>query len=84
MNQKAKLIGRFKKCPKDFTWEEMVQLLKLLGYREEKPNRTGGSRRRFSHDSGHGINLHQPHPGNIVKTYVIKDVLTALAEEGLL
>jgi len=28
--------------------------------------------------------LHKPHPGNIVKMYVIKDVLRVLIEEDLI
>ena len=30
------------------------------------------------------IALHKPHPGNIVKMYVIDDVLRVLTEEGLI
>lgn len=85
MSKKEKLIERFKECPKDFSWEEMTRFLGALGYAEEKPTgKTGGSRRRFVHGSGHSINLHKPHPGNTVKIYAMKDVLTALKEEGLL
>ncbi|MEK6709349.1 MAG: type II toxin-antitoxin system HicA family toxin [Nitrospinota bacterium] len=85
MSKKEKLIERFKECPKDFSWDEMARHLKALGYAEEKPTgKTRGSRRRFAHGSGHSINLHKPHPGNTVKMYAMKDVLTALEEEGLL
>lgn len=84
MSRRDKLVARLKRRPKDFTWDELVGLLKSLGYHAAKPGRTGGSRRRFLHDAAPTISLHKPHPGNIVKSYVIDEVLRVLAEEGLL
>jgi len=46
--------------------------------------KTGGSRRRFVHPTAPIIALHKPHPGNIVKMYVIDDVLRVLTEENLI
>jgi len=85
VSKAEKLVERFRRLPKDFSWDEMARLLGAMGYAEEKPTgKTGGSRRKFVHSSGHIINLHKPHPGNTVKGYAMKDVLTALEEEGLL
>jgi hypothetical protein len=70
--------------PKDLTWEELTSLLKYLGYREWKKGKTGGSRRRFIHDTVPPINLHKPHPKNIVKLYVIRELIEFLQREGLL
>lgn len=83
MTRREKLISRFKSRPKDFTWEELVRLLEGFGYSEARAGATGGSRRRFVHPSAPLIALHKPHPGNIVKMYVIDDVLRVLTEEGI-
>ena len=83
MARRDKLIARLKTRPKDFTWEELVRVLEGVGYTEAKAGRTGGSRRRFVHPTAPAIALHRPHPGNIVKMYVIDDVLRVLTEEGL-
>ena len=84
MTRRDKLIARFKGRPKDFTWEELVRLLEGLDYAEAKAGRTGGSRRRFVHPTAPVIAVHKPHPGSIVKMYVIDDVLRVLTAEGLI
>lgn len=47
-------------------------------------DKTGGSRRRFVHPIVPLIALHKPHPGSVVKMYVVDDVLRVLTEEGLI
>ncbi|HLV43841.1 MAG TPA: type II toxin-antitoxin system HicA family toxin [Aggregatilineales bacterium] len=84
MSRRDKLIARLKARPKDFTWDELVRLLEALGYVEARTGKTGGSRRRFLHPTAPAIALHKPHPGNIVKMYVVDDVLRMLIEEGLI
>ena len=84
MTRHSKLVARIKARPKDLTWDELVRLLVALGYTEAKAGRTGGSRRRFVHPTAPAIALHKPHPGNIVKMYVIDEVLRLLSEEGLI
>ena len=76
--------SRLRDKPKNFTWDELVRLLEGLGYSEAAAGKTGGSRRRFLHATAPTIALHKPHPGNIVKMYVIKDVLRVLSEEDLI
>jgi len=76
MSKFEKLIERFKTVPKNFTWEELVKVLKYYGYRElSKKGKTGGSRRKFVNENNDIINLHKPHPQNIVKQYAIRQVL---------
>lgn len=82
MNQK--LIDRFQQRPRDFTWNELVRLLRGVGYRQAKPGRTGGSRRRFVHLLYPTIILHQPHPGNTLKMYQVDQVRDILEKEGLI
>lgn len=84
MSRRNKLVARLRGKPKYFTWDELVRLLEGLGYSEAATGKTGGSRRRFLHSTAPTIALHKPHPGNIVKMYVIRDVLRVLIEEDLI
>ena len=84
MSRRDKLVARLKGRPKDFTWDELVRLLEGLDYAEAVTGKTGGSRRRFVHATAPTIALHKPHPDNMVKMYVIDDVLRVLSEEGLI
>ncbi|MFM7346287.1 MAG: type II toxin-antitoxin system HicA family toxin [Tagaea sp.] len=84
MTRRDKLVARFKSKPTDFTWEELFGLLRGLGYDEAQTGKTGGSRRRFVHPTAPAIALHKPHPGKIVKIYVVRDVLRLLIDEGLI
>ena len=68
MSTKSKLLKRLNAEPSDFTWIELVKLLKEFGYTEIKTGKTGGSRRRFiNSETRHPIWLHKPHPKNILK-----------------
>jgi hypothetical protein len=40
--------------------------------------KTGGSRVKFNYAVNDVINLHKPHPGYIVKQYVIRQILEKL------
>ena len=84
MSRKEKLILKFQQRPKNFTWDELVSLLNYLGYREIKTGKTGGSRRRFIHDSAATITLHKPHPQNILKRYAVDQVLDILKQEEMI
>lgn len=80
MAQIEKLIKRLLSLPKDFTWDEMIKVLGYFEYEEVKAGKTGGSRRKFADKEKHVINLHKPHPGNILKQYQIKQILDSLTE----
>jgi len=84
MSRREKLTQRLLNRPRDFTWDELTGLLKGLGYEAVKPGKSGGSRRRFVHKTAPPITLHKPHPGNIVKRYVIDDVIGVLRQEELI
>jgi hypothetical protein len=84
MSRRNKLVARLQGRPKDFTWDELVRLLEGLAYAEAATGKTGGSRRRFVHATAPTMALHKPHPGNIVKMYVLDEVLRVLTEEGLI
>ena len=51
MGSKEKLVERFKKKPKDFTYEETVSLLAHFGYSEYQKGATSGSRVRFKNEA---------------------------------
>jgi hypothetical protein len=46
MDRHDKLYERFRRRPRDFTWDELTTLLRRLGFRQVRPGRTGG------HDAG--------------------------------
>lgn len=79
MSQVEKLIQRLLSIPKDFTWEELIKVLRHFGYAEL---RNSGSRRKFVNEKQFLISLHKPHPGNILRTYAIKQVIDHLKEKG--
>lgn len=84
MTRIDKLLRRFRNRPKDFTWVELKRMLEGLGYKEIKSGRTSGSRVRFVHPAAPTIYLHRPHPGNIVKMYLIDDISRLLAKAQLI
>lgn len=83
MSTKEKLIKRFLKLPKDFTYQELRRLLVNYGYIEETKGKTSGSRVMFyNKDREHAIMIHKPHPDNIIKTYAMKYILQELKALG--
>lgn len=84
MSQKDKLVQRFCTIPKDFTWQELEKLLQGFGFKVTQKGKTSGSRIRFRHAEYPSIDLHKPHPGNIVKEYIIKYLKKYFEDEGLL
>ena len=84
MGRKDKLLERLQRRPKDFTWDELTSLLKILGYTKRKTGKTGGSRTRFVHPVAPPITLHKPHPNNIIKKYVVIDILEHFRKEGII
>ena len=84
MGTKEKLIERFKSLPKDFTFDEMEKLLSIFGYVKSNKGKTSGSRVIYKNGNKRPIMLHKPHPGNIIKSYAMKQVLDDLTEAGFI
>jgi len=85
MGTKEKLIERFKKFPKDFTFEEVVRLLSLFGYVVSNKGNTSGSRIRFKNESTQQyIDLHKPHPSSIMKEWAMKAIYQHLKDNNLI
>lgn len=78
MTKSAKLISRLRTIPADFTWDELVTVLSSLGFHDisDKP----GSYRTFASGDGKKLFLHKPHPQNIVKRYVLREIVIRLNE----
>jgi len=77
VSKQQKLRSRLGTIPKDFTWDELVTLLKSYGFVVLNGS---GSRRKFVNAEKRLINIHCPHPGSIVKQYSLKDVKSVLDE----
>lgn len=85
MSTKEKLLKRFLSKPKDFTYNELKTLLSYYGYEEFNKGKTSGSRVVFyNSDTGHTIFVHKPHPGNIINSATLKDVVRNLKEMGVI
>ncbi len=83
--KKEKLLTRFLNKPKDFTYSELKRLLSGFGYEENSKGKTSGSRVAFINEkTKHIISIHKPHPGNIIKLYILDIVKDALIEKGLI
>ena len=83
MSRKEKLIKRLKSCPKDFTFDEAVALLSLLGYALDNKGKTSGSREKFvNSETGHKVLLHKPHPRNYFLDYQVKWLIEMLEKGG--
>ena len=78
MGTKEKLVDRLKNQPKDFTFEEAELMLTLFGYTKSNKGKTSGSRVMFIDEQKRKILLHKPHPGNVLKTYALKDIIEKL------
>jgi len=85
MVAKSKLKERFKRLPKDFTFEENVSLLASLGYEKHNKGATSGSRIRFKNgETGMYIDIHRPHPGSIMKEWMMKEIYKHLTTNKLI
>lgn len=74
-----KLLAHLLSRPSDFTWEELLRVLRQLGYEALAAGKTGGSRCAFIRaETGVIIRLHQPHPGNVLKQYQLRQLIQQL------
>jgi predicted RNA binding protein YcfA (HicA-like mRNA interferase family) len=82
MSNQKKLIHKLKSRPKDLKWKELVSVCQSLGFQEIQGS---GSRVKFFHQGlDFVICVHKPHPSNIVKEYVIKQIVNAFEDRGII
>ena len=85
MSKHEKIIKKLNSGSKNFTYNELRQLLKGFGYAEHHKGKTSGSRVAFiNNKTNHIIRLHKPHPGNELKHYQISLIIEELKSQRLL
>lgn len=84
MSKLEKEIERLKARPRDYTYDEAKSLLNKLGFIENNKGRTSGSRVAFFNKDNIKIDLHKPHPKNVLKIYQINDFIRVLEKGGLI
>jgi predicted RNA binding protein YcfA (HicA-like mRNA interferase family) len=83
MAKREKLLEKLLQRTRDVTWDELIRLLRRLGFEPVKRGKTSGSRQRFVHAaSGLTISLHRPHPQKELKRYQIDQIIELLEREG--
>jgi hypothetical protein len=85
LSRRAKLIERFLKQPRAFTYEELATLLAGFGYKAARTGKTAGSRVAFiNENTKHIIRLHRPHPRSVMKKYQMAEVARELRAKGFI
>lgn len=68
--------------PADFKWDDLVSLLRHLGYK--KLNNSGARRKFYNQDKNLLVSCHEPHPRSVVDKGCIVDILEHLKTHGLI
>jgi hypothetical protein len=83
VNKKEKLVKRFRTLPKDFTFEEVESLFQGYGFELANKGATSGSRIKFFNaEDQNAYIMHKPHPSNIIKGYIMRDILNFLIKNN--
>jgi hypothetical protein len=80
MSKKDKLLKKILEKPirKDLTFDELSSLLLGCGY--AKIEGKGSAVKFYNKKEDSLINLHKPHPSNLLKTYLVKQIQVKLKE----
>ncbi|RLA73160.1 MAG: type II toxin-antitoxin system HicA family toxin [Epsilonproteobacteria bacterium] len=80
MSKIDKLLKRFLELPvrRDLTFSELDRLFSACGY--QKIEGSGSSVKFYHPEQDSLINLHKPHPGNILKVYLVKQIQQKIKE----
>lgn len=80
MSKKDKLLKKFLQTPpkKDLTFKELETVLTSCGF--EKIEGAGSAVKFYNKQKDTLINLHKPHPSDILKVYMIKQIQIKLSE----
>ncbi|WP_209687328.1 type II toxin-antitoxin system HicA family toxin [Lactobacillus colini] len=66
----------------NISFDEIVGLLKSLGYTESNKGKTSGSRIKFiNYKTGKMIYMHRPHPRKTLLQYQVRDILNVIGDE---
>ena len=82
MSRKEKLLAKLYRfpAPRDFTWEELVTLMRQAAFTEHCD---GGSHYLFEHPGGFRFSMSRTHPSGVLKHYQINDAKAALDAVGV-
>lgn len=80
MSKKEKLLKKFltKPVKKNLTFDELSTLLIACSF--SKIEGFGSAVKFYNKSKDVLINLHKPHPGNILKTYLVKQIQDKIKE----
>ena len=85
MGTLEKALKRLYSKPKDYTYSEAKSLLQHFGFEENNKGKTSGSKVKFYRKSDKKMTmLHKPHPGNIMKPYMVEDLIDFIVELGVI
>jgi len=86
MSTREKLIARFKRLPKDFTFDELRTMLSGLGFVMSNKGKTSGSRVRFQNTELKTIvDIHKPHTsGAPINETALKNIYNSLINNNLI
>jgi len=86
MSSKEKLIERFKRQPKDFTFDELKSLLCGFGFELSNKGKTSGSRVRFQNTELKVIiDIHKPHTsGAPINETALKSIYNSLKNNNII
>lgn len=83
MGKKDILTERLLSMPKDFEQREMDTLMSQCGCVKNNRGRTSGSAVEYVHQATQRVfAYHRPHPGNILKPYILKAARQFLQSVG--
>ncbi len=83
MGKKDTLTTRFLSMPKDFEQREMDALMAQCGCVRNNRGKTSGSAVQYVHERTTRVfTYHRPHPGNIIKPYILKAARQFLQDVG--
>ncbi len=84
MGTKDKLVERFKRQPKDFSFDELTRLFGILGFEISQKGKTSGSRIEFvNNEKELSFGAHKPHLDSAIKSYVMKQILEFFTSNNL-
>ena len=83
MGKKDTMTARLLGMPKDFEQREMDTLMGQCGCIKNNCGKTSGSAIQYVHQATQQVfTYHRPHPGNIIKPYVLKAAIQFLQNVG--
>lgn len=85
MSKHEKLLNKFLARPRNFTYDDLVSLLRGFGYTVETRGRSSGSAVMFYNARlNDKILIHMPHPEKEIKRYVIEMVIEKLRNNQMI